>query len=74
MKPIVEGRLRQDRGKLVVGSEWIEPADGQFSSGLTSELCVDLQRSRHEAHTGFLRVLKAGTGFIEFTSPQSLLT
>jgi DNA-binding transcriptional regulator YhcF (GntR family) len=27
MKLIVEGRLRQERGKLVVvGSEWIEPA------------------------------------------------
>jgi hypothetical protein len=28
MKLIVEGRLRQERGKLVVvGSEWIEPSD-----------------------------------------------
>jgi hypothetical protein len=28
MKLIIEGRLRQERGKLVViGSEWIEPAD-----------------------------------------------
>jgi hypothetical protein len=28
MKLIVEGRLRQERGKLVVvGSEWIEPAE-----------------------------------------------
>lgn len=28
MKLIIEGRLRQDRGKLiVVGSEWIEPPD-----------------------------------------------
>jgi hypothetical protein len=27
MKLIIEGRLRQERGKLVVvGSEWIEPA------------------------------------------------
>jgi hypothetical protein len=27
MKLIVEGRLRQERGKLVVvGSEWIEPS------------------------------------------------
>jgi hypothetical protein len=27
MKLIIEGRLRQDRGKLVVvGSEWIEPS------------------------------------------------
>jgi hypothetical protein len=26
MKLIIEGRLRQERGKLVVGSEWIELA------------------------------------------------
>ena len=36
MKLIIEGRLRQERGKLVVvGSEWIEP------SGLTVQRTSD---------------------------------